>query len=440
MLRPVRQGPPVLLLLILTTVLAIAAGLAAWQPWARPAPDRQTTGETSPPSPAAPASPAAAPATPSTEPAPEPDPAVFTIGAAGDVLPHDTPIRVAHQGVSDYDFTPLLEATRAWSEGVDLALCNMEVPLALPGEAPSGYPRFGAPEQLVANLAGLGWDGCSTGTNHTLDRGAANAEFTLEQFDANGIGHAGSARSRAEEERAQFYELQREGQTIRVAQIGGTFGTNGLPIPPEQPWVVSLLDSRRLIERAENAREEGADLVIATLHWGNEYELAAADVQRDLAAELADSGAIDLIIGTHPHVPQEFAKLDGGPGGEGMWVAYSLGNFLSNQDSHCCIPETATGLFLTATVTKPADAPARVTGMEWTPVTVDRLGDNHAYPLLDLLEDPPARLTLTEEVLRDRLARVERVMATSTGAEFTMRTTAPTPTGPPAVVIPRSDE
>src|SRR5699024_2277451 len=192
-LRPVRQGPPVLRLLILTTVLAIVAGLAAWHPWARPAPDRQMTGETSPPSPAAPASPAAAAAPPSPEPAPEPDPAVFTIGAAGDVLPHDTPIRVAHQGDSDYDFTPLLEATRAWSEGVDLALCNMEVPLALPGEAPSGYPRFGAPEQLVANLAVLVWVGCSTGTYHTLARWAANAEFTLDAFAANRLGRAGAA-------------------------------------------------------------------------------------------------------------------------------------------------------------------------------------------------------------------------------------------------------
>jgi len=439
-LRPVRpHGPPILLLLILTMVLAIVAGVAAWQPWAPPAPAVHATGETSPPSPAAPASPAAGSASPTTEPTADPDPAVFTIGAVGDVLPHDTPIKVAHQGGTDYDFTPLLEATRAWSEGVDLALCNMEVPLALPGEAPSGYPRFGAPEQLAANLADLGWDGCSTGTNHTLDRGPANAEFTLDQFDAAGLGHAGSARSREEEERAQFYELERAGQTIRVAQIGGTYGTNGLPIPVEKPWVVSLLDSQRLIERAENARAEGADLVIATLHWGNEYQLAAADVQRDLAAELADSGAIDLIIGSHPHVPQEFAKLDGGPGGEGMWVAYSLGNFISNQDSHCCIPETATGLFLTATVTKSADAPARVTGMEWTPMTIDRLGDNYAYPLLDLLEEPPARLTLTEDVLRDRLARVERIMAASTGAEFEVRSEPPTPTGPPAVALPRSN-
>ncbi len=427
---------PLPALLTCAVLLALVLGFLALKPGAGNA------GATGAPSSTAPSpAPTQSPSDPApTTPPPPPEPAVFTIGAVGDVLPHDTPIRVAHQGGEDYDFTPMLEATRAWSEGVDLALCNMEVPLSMPGEEPSGYPLFGAPEQIVENLAELGWDGCSTGTNHTIDRGAANAEFTLDTFDEFALGHAGSARSAREEDSPQLYELQRAGQTITVAQLGGTFGTNGLPIPADKPWVVSLLDPERILQRAQTARDEGADIVIATLHWGNEYQLAAAEVQKDLARTLADSGLIDLIIGTHPHVPQEFAKIDGGPDGEGMWVAYSLGNFISNQDSNCCIPETATGLFLTATVTKPEGEPARVTGMDWTPITVDRLGDNYAYPLLEVLDERPEQLTLSEETLRDRLARVERVMGTSHGAEFAMRSTPPTPTGPPATVIPRVEK
>lgn len=419
----------------LLAVVALTAGVLAWQP----SPSESVASPTDTPT----SSPTEPPvSTPSPEPTTEPDPpqpAVFTIGAVGDVLPHDTPIRVAHLDGDDYDFTPMLEATRQWSEGVDLAICNMEVPLSMPGEKPSGYPLFGAPPQIVANLAGLGWNGCSTGTNHTLDRGAKNAEYTLDTFDENSLGHHGSARSQREADSAQFYDLEREGQTIRVAQIGSTYGTNGLPIPQDKPWVVTLLDADLLIAQGEKARAEGADIVLATLHWGNEYQLQAAEVQIELATKLADSGAFDLIIGTHPHVPQEYAKLPGGPDGDGMWVAYSLGNFISNQDSNCCIPETSTGLFLTATVTKPAQGPARVTGMEWTPMTVDRLGNQRAYPLVDLLTQRPEGLTLTNEVLADRMARVEHIMAGSHGAEFTERTTPPTPTGPPAVVVPRTE-
>lgn len=439
-----RRRPPVAILLTLTVLLALVAGVLAWQPWARSEATDASPEHTATDTPSAVASstqPEPSPAAPSPSPTtspPPPEPAVFTIGAVGDVLPHDTPIRVAHQGGTDYDFTPLMEATREWSEGVDLAICNMEVPLALPGESPSGYPLFGAPEQLAGNLADLGWDGCSTGTNHTIDRGATNAEYTLDTFDEHDLGHAGSARSAEEAASPQYYDLEREGQEIRVAQIGGTYGTNGLPIPSDKPWVVSLLEPEKIIDRAERARDEGADLVIATLHWGNEYQLAAAEVQKQLATTLAESGLIDLIIGTHPHVPQEFAKIDGGPDGEGMWVAYSLGNFISNQDSNCCIPETATGLFLTATVEQPVDGPTRVTGMEWSPITVDRIGDNYAYPLLELLTDRPDRLTLPEDTLKDRLARVERVMEQSHGAEFSLREEPATPTGPPPEVVPRS--
>lgn len=416
----------------LTVLLSVGAGLLAWEPW-------KSSEQPAQPSPQVTSQPE--PTTPSPDPTPEveevAEPIEFTIGAVGDVLLHDTPIRVAHQGGSDYDFTPLLESTRAWSEGVDLAICNMEVPLALPGEAPSGYPLFGAPEQIVHNLADLGWNGCSTGTNHTLDRGPANAEYTLDMFDEHGLGHVGSARSEQEAQAAQVYEIDREDVTVKVAQIGATYGTNGLPIPEDKPWVVNLLDADSLIDHARKARQDGADMVIATLHWGIEYDSSPSPDQTSLAQTLADSGLVDLIIGTHPHVPQPYAKLEGGPEGEGMWVAYSLGNFISNQDSNCCVPETATGLFLTASVSKEDGEAPTITGLEWTPITVDRRGDNIAYPLLDILEDPPASLTLNEAELRDRLQRVEQVMENSTGADFAMRSHPPTPTGPPPVVVPR---
>lgn len=369
---------------------------------------------------------------------PEQTEATFTIGAAGDVLPHDTPIREARTA-DGYDFTPMLEATRAWSEGVDLALCNMEVPLSLPDEEPTGYPLFGAPDQLPQNLVDLGWDGCSTGTNHSLDRGYDNLAYTLDVFDEVGLGHAGTARSQEEADTAQLYRLERGGQEITVAQIGGTYGTNGLPIPAAEPWSVSILDADTLIAQAAAAREAGADLVVATLHWGVEYQSHPNDDQTELAEALAASGEVDLIIGNHPHVPQPFALLDGGPDGDGMWVAYSLGNFISNQDDKCCVPETGTGLFMTATVVKPVDGPARVTGLEWTPMTVDRVGGQRVYPLVDLLDgDRPAGLQVSTGVLESRMQGVQVVMDDSSGADFAERTEPPEPTGDPAQVLPRS--
>lgn len=373
-----------------------------------------------------------------TEPAPEPAAdAVFTIGAVGDVLPHDTVLRTARTA-DTYDFTEMLAATQEWSQGVDLAICNLEVPLVPPAAEPTGFPLFGAPVELAADLADLGWDGCSTGTNHSLDRGYDNVVHTLDVLDQAGLGHAGSARSAEEANAPQFYELERQGQQIQVAQIGATYGTNGLPIPDQAPWAVTLLDAQLLIEQAAAAREQGADLVVATLHWGAEYQDEPGIEQRELAQDLADSGQVDLIIGSHPHVPQPYELLEGGPDGEGMWVAYSLGNFISNQDEYCCVPQTATGLFMTATVVKPVDGPARVTGLEWTPMTVDREGGQRVHPLTPLVDgDHPEGLALSTEQIEQRQGLVQQVMGESSGAEFSERTEVPQPTGEPAVAVPR---
>jgi len=262
--HPSRPGPSVWAVLGLAVVAAVLVVTALWRPWdtrpaptADPSPTAQTTSSPLPTS------------TPTPTPEPPPD-ARFTIAAGGDVLPHATVIRTAETG-DGYDFVPMMEATAQYTRGADLALCNFEVPLAPPGTAPSGYPLFGAPEELAADLVRLGWDGCSTGTNHSLDRGMAGLVHTLDAMDAAGLGHVGTARSEEEADSAQWYELEREGQTIRVAQIGATYGTNGLPVPADSPWAVELIDADRLVGMASAARAQGADLVVASVHCCSEY-------------------------------------------------------------------------------------------------------------------------------------------------------------------------
>ncbi|MEE6287691.1 CapA family protein [Georgenia sp. MJ173] len=427
-----RRPVPAAALLLVAAVVVLVAVAALWRPW-EPAPGAQA------PTPVATTSPAAE-ETPSTEPTPEPEPlpdATFTIIAGGDVLPHTTVINTAatDAGGDGYDFEPMMAATADFTRGADLALCNFEVPLAPSGTAPSGYPMFGAPTELAGDLVRLGWDGCSTGTNHTLDRGMDGLVHTLDTMDEVGLGHVGSARSQAEADSAQWYELEREGQTIRVAQLGATYGTNGIPIPADSPWAVDLIDPDRLVEMAAEAREDGADLVVASVHCCSEYSGTPHPDQVALAETLAESGEVDLIIGHHAHVPQPIEKLPGGPHGDGMWVAYGLGNFISNQDERCCVPQTATGLLALATVVKPDGEPARVESMEWTAVTVDRVGDQRLHVLSDLVAgDRPDGLTLSDTQISSRYEQVLEVV----GEDATERTQPPEPTGPEPTVIPRS--
>ncbi|WP_245534445.1 CapA family protein [Xylanimonas cellulosilytica] len=373
----------------------------------------------------------AAPSVSPTPPPPPPEPAVFTLVAAGDVLLHNAVTRSATQdGVLDY--SAVLSGLDAWVQGADLALCHFETPVVPPGQEVTTYPVFGVPAQIVTDLQEQGWDGCSTASNHSIDRKFTGIEATLEAFDAVGLGHVGTARSQEESDAPQLYTLEREGRTITVAQLSITYGLNGFTLPEDKPWAVDLLDVERTIARAAAARAVGADLVVVSLHDGTEYRADPTENQVAVTQALADSGVVDLVLGHHAHVPQPVAHLAGGPDGVGMWVAYGLGNMVSNQSADCCAAATSNGLLLTATITAEPDAPARVTGVEWTGLTVDRSAGHRVRALPDAIADP-AGGSLSAEELAARAQRVVDVVGTAAPE----RTTPPTPTGPAPVVVPR---
>jgi poly-gamma-glutamate capsule biosynthesis protein CapA/YwtB (metallophosphatase superfamily) len=374
---------------------------------------------------------------PTQTPTREPD-AQFTIVATGDVLLHK-PVVADASVPGGYDFSRLLAPMDPWIQGADLALCHMEVPIAPAGTALSSFPIFGGPIQIAAGLKAQGWDGCSTASNHSVDRGFAGVQTTLDAFDAAGLGHVGTARTAAEQAQPQLYRLQRAGQTITVAQISATFSTNGLPVDTDKPWSVNLIDVPAMVAQAKAARAAGADLVIASVHCCTEYVTAPTARQAQLDQQLADSGVFDLVIGHHAHVPQPIAHLTGGPDGSGMWVAYGLGNYVANMDSSCCVANTDSGILLEVHVTSPAAdpttgkpaGPARVSGVEYTPITVDRLGGHQVHALTDI---PQGTAHLSAAEVAARLARVEE----AAGDAAQLRTTPLTPTGPPAVVVART--
>jgi poly-gamma-glutamate capsule biosynthesis protein CapA/YwtB (metallophosphatase superfamily) len=371
---------------------------------------------------------------PSPSPSPTPLPAEFTLVAAGDLLTHDPVVRSAG-GSDDPDFTPLLAGIDAWVQGADLALCHLEVPVAPKGSAPSGYPLFGAPPGLVRDLAEQGWDGCSTASNHSVDRGYDGVRATIGRLEAAGMGYVGTADGEADQDRPQLYVLQREGRAITVAHLAATYGLNGLPMPADAPWAVDLIDADRLVRQARAARAEGADVVVVSLHAGVEYTETLTDQQEEVVRRLARSREVDLVIGHHAHIPQRIDRVGRGPGGDGMWVAYGLGNLLSNQSADCCDARTSNGVLLAATFTQDApEDPVLVTGVGWTGTTVDIAGGHEVHALPDALGDPGAT-TLSAAELREREQRVQDAV----GDAAPEREEPLTATGSPPEVVPRGD-
>ncbi|MEU6844104.1 CapA family protein [Streptomyces sp. NPDC046716] len=267
------------------------------------------------------------PATPSSAPGAHAAPHAFTLVASGDVLPHTSIIARAEEdaGGDGYDFRPMLAGVRPVVSRADLAICHMETVYGAPGDY-SGYPDFKSPPQVAAGLRATGYDSCSTASNHTLDDGAPGIARTLGALDRAGVAHAGSARTAAES-RAPA-RLRAGG--AEIAQLAYTYGTNGYRPPHGKPWSVNLIDRRRIVADARAARRAGADVVVVSLHWGTEWQDEPDARQLRLGRQLTASRThgrpdIDLILGTHAHVPQAYEKV------HGTWIIYGMGDQIAGE-------------------------------------------------------------------------------------------------------------
>ena len=129
-------------------------------------------------------------------------PVQAVVNMSGDLLWHDTVwLSAKKQGRKsgkDYDYGPMFEHIADIIGQADLSICQEEVPFAKASGPFSSYPMFNTPPQVVAHLAKIGFDVCSTASNHSVDAGFDGLKRTLDVLDENNIAHFGTARTKEE--------------------------------------------------------------------------------------------------------------------------------------------------------------------------------------------------------------------------------------------------
>ncbi len=315
--------------------LCLLSSCAAVRGAAAPAPDRGAAAAVARPA----LSPSTVPPVPATagalRPALAPEPAVrttarVTLGAVGDVLMHDAVKRsaearratAAHRGYA-WLFAPVADLLAA----PDLTFANLETPVAPTASQGSRSFVFDAPPEAIAALRDAGVDLVAIANNHALDQGRAGLEETVRRLAAAGVAHVGAGGGPRPEGPVR---IERNG--LSIAFLGATYGLNqdGNTCPPGRAGClrVAELDRGRMVE-AVRAAAGAADAVVVSLHWGTEYQQQPRPEDVELARRLADAGAL-VILGHHPHVLQPI-ELYRRPDGRTAVIAYSLGNFISNQ-------------------------------------------------------------------------------------------------------------
>jgi poly-gamma-glutamate synthesis protein (capsule biosynthesis protein) len=241
----------------------------------------------------------------------------FDLVAVGDVMLD----QITSARLRDYDVNyPLARISHITGAG-DLNFANLEAPISAQGKQADKKYVFRAPPYSVEVLKIGGFNVVSLANNHVLDYGPLALLDTIDILEQNNIAHAGAGANEEAARRGVLMELN----GVKVAVLAYTRAAPGWQYPlwaagADKPGTVFYMDQDKMIQDLERARA-AADVVIVSMHWGNEYTYSVNANQRQMGRLLVDNGA-DLILGHHSHAPQGIEFYKDKP------IVYGLGNFL----------------------------------------------------------------------------------------------------------------
>lgn len=335
---------------------------------------------------------------------------LVTVAAVGDVLLHDSVQKYA--AYKKDGFYSLMAPVADLIRAADVAFANLEGPAAegitkrgravrppkrrYDRQVYTGYPMFNYHPSIAADLKKVGFDVLLTANNHAMDRFAIGADRTVEAIEAAGLRHTGTKhRDALGRPWYATTPVVKDGATYTIAWLGCTYGTNGLPDKAGQ--VLHCYKQRETVLETVRSLAARPDIhaVFLAPHWGTEYQHKPNKKQQALAREVLDAGAT-AVIGTHPHVIQPIEKYRTKDGRETL-IAYSLGNFVSNQIG---LPRRSSAILLLG-LAPAASGKLALASVGWIPIwmrkrggimqveAIDRAGDHADRNLKHLVKYLP---------------------------------------------------
>ncbi len=251
---------------------------------------------------------------------------VVSLSFVGDIMCHSTQFKYARVKEDSFDFKPSYKFIRPIFKSFDFNFGNLETVFAGNKIKYTGYPLFNTPDDFLEGLKYAGFDYLFTANNHAYDRFEKGVRRTIKVVKYNYMEPIGTNLSKHEK---RFSIVKKN--NISIAILAFSYGINGFDMPEGKDYLVNLIDKDEIASQIKEAKKEDPDVVLVYFHFGNEYQKEPSAYQRDIVNFTVSQG-VDIIIASHPHVmqPVEFFETEGGKLDSGF-VAYSLGNFVSNQ-------------------------------------------------------------------------------------------------------------
>lgn len=250
----------------------------------------------------------------------------ITINLVGDLMCHKPQTTNAEVSHGVYDFKPSFEYIKPYLQDADLTIGNLEMTFAGTSRPYAGYPAFNAPDAYCAALKDAGFDFLVTANNHSMDTGEEGLLRTIDVVKKNNLGYAGTYIDQKDRDSVRIIDVK----GVRLGVLNYTYGTNGSYPSSDHKYMLNVIDSAAISEDAKAAKQKGADIILVFYHMGLENIQEPTQAQKDAVRYALNAGAT-LVIGAHPHVVGPTKVVYSAAINDTAFVAYSLGNFLSNQ-------------------------------------------------------------------------------------------------------------
>lgn len=251
--------------------------------------------------------------------------ATINLSFVGDLMCHSPQFEFAKVSKDSFDFDPSFSYIKKYLINSDLTFGNLETVISQ--KKYSGYPLFNSPREYLTALKNSGFDILFTANNHCIDQGKKGLKETLINVRKIGLEPIGTFLNQRDRDSVRIYNIN----GFRIGIIAFTYGLNGYYLPKKDYFHVNIIDTNTIRSELEKIIQMKTDLNIVYYHFGDEYSHTPSKFQKRIVDFTIKCGA-DLIIASHPHViqPIESFKTVNLKLKKGV-VAYSLGNFLSNQ-------------------------------------------------------------------------------------------------------------
>ena len=281
------------------------------------------------------------------------------IVSLGNLIIHQSQINGA-KNENGYDFSPSFQYIKEIVSEPHISLGILEGALA--GGEPTGYPIFNSPDEVIDSLRDTGIDVVNYANNHIYDYDDEGLQRTIEITKEKGLDVLGI---KSTEEEKSYLVKEVDGVKIGFASyvfetetINGYKTINSNPVSINSENLINTFNYNdlesfynRIASEISAMKAEGVEFIIASMHWGEEYNTYIEATQNEIAKKLNELG-VDIILGGHPHVIQPY-EIICNESGHSTFVIYSQGNSLSNQsEQEIGVAESEDGIMIKFTLEK----------------------------------------------------------------------------------------